>query len=32
MIVNGEGSFVNLAEWRERRVTYQQLIGDIKHS
>ena len=25
-------SFNNLIEWREKRVTYQQLIGDIKHT
>ena len=25
-------SFINLIEWRERRVTCQQLIGDIKHT
>ena len=24
-------SFINLTEWRERRVTCQQLNGDIKH-
>ena len=23
--------FIHLNEWRERRVTCQQLIGDIKH-
>ena len=34
-IENGESFAVHsssLAEWRERQVTYQQLIGDIKHS
>ena len=25
-------SFINLTEWRERRVTCQQLIGDIKYT
>ena len=25
-------SFINLTEWRERQVTCQQLIGDIKHT
>ena len=25
-------SFSNLTEWRERRVTCQQLIGDIKYT
>ena len=24
-------SFINLTEWRERRVTCQQQIGNIKH-
>ena len=24
-------SFINLIEFRERRVTFQQLTGDIKH-
>ena len=34
-IENGESFTVHsstLTEWRERRVTYQQLIGDIKHT
>ena len=34
-IENGESFAVHswtLTEWRERRVTYQQLIGDIKHT
>ena len=25
-------SFINLTEWRERQVTCEQLIGDIKHT
>ena len=31
-MVKALSSFINLSEWRERRITCKQLIGYIKHT